>query len=366
MIRPALTLILLFLAVVMMRGVASDWRKSISEPSGIAAQKSAPGSDALSPGVPAPPLQPATSPNLPDLKVGYVFNQERMLGGNEPLPEDKGDELGADNENAQGITADIEDITFVGSIITDAFSRALIVYPAQNLSGPAKPTSRSSRVKVPTQRAGGGAEEHAQLEVGDKISGYEVTEILFDKLIFAKGDEKVEKLLFDPAKTRQAPPPRPGSGAVGGGPPRPASPGGILSTTIGGGTVGGGGMVPAGVAGSSGRQTLPPPPPQAVNSPTSSRASSNSGAVRSAPVRRMVISRQSSPAPDTSKVVRQSRDSDQAVPMPPGIEAGGGSIEVNTPSGGSSIGGNTQSDGGDAGLSSPGINTRTIEMPPTP
>ncbi|MBA3015954.1 MAG: hypothetical protein KKD63_13760 [Proteobacteria bacterium] len=334
MIRSALVVILLFLAMFMMRGVASDWRKGALESTDLLAKKAVLGSETVAPGVPAKPMQPTAPATLPDLKVGYVFNQERMLGGDEPLPDEKKEEdEGEYNENAQGITATIEEITFVGSIIADAFSRALILYPSQSLGGPATPASRSSRSKSPPP--GAGAEEHAQLEVGDKISGYEVAEILPDKLIFAKGDETVEKLLFDPEKTRQAPPTRPGSGQLGGGPPRPPSPGGVLSTTIGGG---GDPMNPAGVGGGS----VPSPPPAAApravpamppgaHSPTEAAPSSSPGSQPSAPVRRMVISRQSSPAPDTSKVMRQSRGSDEAVPQPPGVDMGPGGAVVELP-----------------------------------
>lgn len=333
MIRPALAVILLLLAVIMMRGVADDWQKSTWESSAPSAKKSTSGSEALPPGAPVVPLQPSAPATLPDLKVGYVFNPERMLGGGEPVMEEIGEEEGAYNDNAEGITADIEEITFVGSVIADNFSWALISYPVQNLSGPAKPTSRSSKNKGLPQGARAGAEEHAQLEVGDKISGFEVVEILADKLIFSNDEETVEKLLFDPSKTRQAPTPRPGIGPPGGGPPRPPSPGGVLSTTIGGG-----GATANPFAGGGGGAPPPPPLPVVpasqpmVHPSDSPRTVSSPSSPPSVPVRRMVISRQASPAPDTSKVMRQGRGGDEVVPLPPGMETGSGGTSNEMPS----------------------------------
>lgn len=329
MIRPFLVVMLLFGAVFMMRGVATDWRKNALESPVSSPKGSEQGSEAAPPAVSVTPFQPSSPATIPDLKVGYVFNQERMLGSEEPLPEEVVEEEGPYNENAHGITADIEEIVFVGSIIADNFSRALIVYPTQNLSAPEKPTSRSSKRKGPPQGVSAGPEEHAQLEVGDQISGYEVVDILPNKLIFSKDDETIEKLLFDPEKPRQSPAPRLGSGPPGGGPPRPPTPGGVLSTTIGGGGT------PANPFVDGGGGAPPPPTMPAVpatlpgaHSPTPSTTAPSSGVAPSAPVRRMVISRQPSPAPDTSRVNRQSRGGDEAVPMPPGMGAGGTNVEM--------------------------------------
>ena len=336
MIRPAIVLALLLSSAVLMRGVASDWRKSIPTPAESSAKKAAPASEAALPQV--KPLQPLVPSILPDLKDGYLFNPERMLAGPAPPEvEAKADEAAA--ENAPGIAASIGDVTYAGSIIADNFSRAIILYkekaPDKGKTPAPPPASRSSKAKPPASTPGAaGGEKHAQLEVGDVLDGYQVAEIDPDKLVFTKGDETVEKLLHDPEKKRQAPPPRAAAGPPGGpGTPRPP---GLQATTIGGATSA---VPPAGanppIPPAPGAVTPPTPPmppvpgavtPPApvtaptVKSPTSPQAASSPTAQ---PVRRMVISRQPSPAgrPDTSRVIRQSAagGDDAAIPMPPGM-----------------------------------------------
>jgi hypothetical protein len=328
MIRPAIVLALLLSSALMMRGVAGDWRKGMPTPTESVAKKSAPAGEAST--LPqAKPLQPMVPGVLPDLKDGYLFNPERMLAGAEAPPsmEEKADDAGA--ENTTGIAAKMDDVTYAGSIIADNFSRAIIVYTeaaAKNKpKPPAQPAARSSKVKAtpPPVAAAPGSEKHGQLEVGDVLDGYKVAEIQPDKLVFTKGDETVEKLLYDPEKKRQAPPPRaaalpPG----GGGPPRPA---GIQATTIGGtappvpptpGTV----NPPIPPAPGAVNPPTPPVPP-AAKSPTSPTVTDTSPPTT--PVRRMVISRQPSAAgrPDTSRVIRQTRgEGDEiAAPLPPGF-----------------------------------------------
>lgn len=236
MIRTAVVFALLFSAVVMMRGVASDWQESpIASPSGEGVTKKAaatPGNIALpSVGKRVQPLVPAT---LPDLREGYLFNQERVLANTDFPPAQEGN---ANDESTVGVGAAIDDVTYVGSLITKGFRRALIVFPAP-------PKATKGRPRIPMRRpsaASGAEEEHAQLKPGDMLDGYKVTEILPDKLVFVKGDETVEKLLYDVGKKRTTPPTTSARGAVGGQPQPGAQKGGapsssgVRTTTIGGG-----------------------------------------------------------------------------------------------------------------------------------
>lgn len=341
MIRPAIVLALLLSSAVMMRGVASDWRKGPPLPIETTAKKSIPAGEAAGTQPQSKPLQPPVPGVLPDLKDGYLFNPERMLAGAAPPPaagEEKVDEASA--ENAPGIAAKIADVTYAGSIIADNFSRAIIVYTEAAKSkakAPAQPASRSSkatRTPAAAPAAASGGEKHAQLEVGDMLDGYKVSEIQPDKIVFTKDGDTVEKLLYDPDKKRQAPPPRAAAGPPGGGPPRPA---GVQATTLGGPAS----PVPP-APGTVNAPTPPTPPTQpshaAANSPTppapvaspvvKSPPTPSAAAEASAPttpVRRMVISRQPSTTgrPDTSRVIRQSQGGieDSAPPMPP--DAGG-------------------------------------------
>lgn len=343
MIRLAMVLALVLTAAIMMRSVARDWQRNPLSTPEVASKKAAPAAEAA-PMAKVKAMQPVVPAILPDLKSGYLFNPERMLAGAEPQPAEEPVKQEEVDSNKLGITASIGEVTYAGSIITDAFSRALILYPpAKAAAQPAM--SKSSKRKAPAAAAPAGGEEHAQIGVGDILDGYEVAEILPDKLIFKKGEETIEKLLRDPEKKRQAPAPRAmAAPAAAGGPPRPPAMGGgapgggpaatgIQSTTIGGAAppapavppVPGGGTA----AGTSAIATPPPPPTPAVTTPPPAAASHQGGhqgtpaatgsAAQSAPVRRMVISRQPSPAPDTSKVTRQSREGEEVTPPPPGV-----------------------------------------------
>lgn len=312
MTRSFIVLILLISAAVMMRGVASDWRKSPVLPTAVPAKKAT----ALTKAAPLPQvkrLQPVVPAALPDLKQGYLFNQERTLA-DAKLPPPVGEESAVGGDTL-GLGVTIDQVTYVGSIITEATSRAIIVYsaaakPAARVAG--LPPARFPRFRPPPAATSPpGAEEHARLELGDMLDGYEVAEILPDKLIFTKGGETVEKLLFDPDKKRQAPPPPPAART-----PRPQSArggrgasgqAGIQSTTIGGAAT----PAPA-VANPStpAQRALPPPTTRPAASgaeaaPTEEEEMPNS-------VRRMLMSRQRAPGSDPSTV-----PTGGSIPTPP-------------------------------------------------
>lgn len=335
MMRPVIVLILLLSTAVMMRGVASDWRQGPPVPAEVPAKKGAAATpEAVAPLPQLKALQPVVPGDLPDLRDGYLFNQERALAGAEPPPSEEGT---VDQEaNPLGIEASIDEVIYTGSIITEATSRALIVYPAAakakaKTAPPLPQASRSSRSKPPPAVSSSEGEEHARLEVGDVLDGYEVAEILPDKLIFTKGEETVEKLLHDPEKKRLAPPPRPAGPAPG--TPRPpqaagvpGSPGGIQSTTIGGPAVPTSAPATPGRPGQPGQPGLSTPSvpgaPPAITRPSMPAGSPAAKGSQPSPVRRMVISRQPAPGPNTSRVLRQSPDAEGVIPSPPGMTPG--------------------------------------------
>lgn len=316
MMRPALILILLLTTAIMMRGVASDWRQGQILPTEGPAKKSSPApAEAVVPLPQVKDLQPTVPGILPDLKEGYLFNPERTLV--EEKPQATKEETASTEIKEFGVDASIDEVTYEGSIIADAFSQAIIIYPggAKKTKEPPQPASRSSRKAAAPQASGG--DEHARLEVGDMLDGYELTEILPAKLIFSKGEEKVEKLLHDPDKKRidaprasgpMAGPPRPQQQGQGGPPSRQ---GGIQSTTIGGGSA------PAPAPGTVANPSHPAPPlPAAASRPNLPPGASSPAEAPQMPVRRMVISRQPSPAPNTNKVLRQSQETVEMPPSP--------------------------------------------------
>lgn len=129
-------------------------------------------------------LYPSVPAKLPDLDRGYLFNEERNLGG--------GVRAGGDNTD---IAVNIDDVVYEGSLIDGNVRKAIISYPSKP-GGTARRSSRGSR--VPTKE-----KEHFRLSENEIISGYKVVEILPEKITFEKGSERIEKLLFDSLKQRE-------------------------------------------------------------------------------------------------------------------------------------------------------------------
>ncbi len=335
MIRPAIAIALLLSAILMMRGVAKDWhRTTLVKPT--SAKQAAPEAAAL------PPAKDLVAPvpaSLPDLRTGYLFNQERMLASPKSPAggEDKG--AAADFEVKPGLGVSLDQISYAGSLIAKGFTRAVVVYPAAKQTHAAPPHPVMGR---PPSRPAESGDEHAQLGVGDQVDGYTLTEIEPRKLIFTKGEDKVEKPLYDATKKRLPPPPKPPAA----GPPRPPGLVGGLPGQMGPGIhpVIGGPAAPDSPAGSSpsvsmgGAPALPSLSSPGISAPApASSSSAGSGISVSSPaagviggtapgqtggqvpmtlpIRRMIIPRQ--PAPDTSRVNRGGEGDNQAVPMAP-------------------------------------------------
>jgi len=149
-------------------------------------------------------LQPSPPDRLPDFNQGYIFNAERSFK--------------TEGEQAEaGVTVgnvDIGKVQYAGSIITETISKALLNYSA---AGQVAPRGRSP---MPQQRQG-----FLQVEVGDTVGGYKVTEILPGKIVFSRNGEKIEKPLYDKNKERAMPQHQPAvKGGVERKEPRPATP----------------------------------------------------------------------------------------------------------------------------------------------
>ena len=150
---------------------------------------------------PQPPktivFYPTVPSPLPDLKKGYLFNEERFLAG------DTTEEISAEEETGTEFSVDIKTVSYAGSIIIGETRKALIYYPAQKPKTPQKRTDRKKIVSPVKKR------NYAQLVAGDSLSGYKVVAVEPDRLVFEKGSETIEKMLNDPEKIRMAPPPLP-------------------------------------------------------------------------------------------------------------------------------------------------------------
>lgn len=142
---------------------------------------------------------PEVPVSLPDLRDGYLFNEERMLA-----PEEEGE----DDEDLSGqhdeIRVNMDDVLYVGSLITGDVHKGLVSYPAQRKSP--KSQNKVKRTTKKTLRSPKNR-DYARLLVGESFSDYKVVEIETDRIKFVKGGKMVVKLLNDPAKERIKPPP---------------------------------------------------------------------------------------------------------------------------------------------------------------
>jgi hypothetical protein len=276
MVRAGIALILFVTVFAMMRGVSTTWRKQLPD-SPVAVGQKVTGVEGLPEMMDLQPTAPAV---MPDLSAGYLFNEARLIESEA----DKNAQALASAGNDLGINADIGQLTYSGSLIGDTFSKALVSFPPSPKSaGP--PASRGRQRRTPK----GSALETAQLEIGDVLSGYQVAAISAEKITFKKGDEVLEKFLYDPDKKRVAPirsnqappamtPNRP--------PPAPARGAAPRQTTTG--------------------QSAEALPAEAIP------ADSDPGAPR-----RMVVSRRPPPRPDTSRGNRRERLVRPSVSTPP-------------------------------------------------
>lgn len=133
---------------------------------------------------------PPVPAHLPDLNKGYLLNEERHVEGEDEPVSDERDDI-------DEFWGDFDDVKYVGSIISSKLSKGIVSYPVQ----------KQKRVRTPRPRQYSGKNfNYARLVVDDKFSGYKVTGVFPDKMIFEKGGETTEKLLYDTEKQRIAPP----------------------------------------------------------------------------------------------------------------------------------------------------------------
>ena len=136
---------------------------------------------------------------LPDLHKGYIFNAERELAEEEPA------ELAAktDKDIGDEVDIDFDGVSYTGSVITEDHHKAIVSYSIL----PPRRTARKRGTRITTKNRQTVNNKYAQLEVGESFYGYKVTGIYPGKIVFEREDEKIEKLLHDPAKKRLLPPP---------------------------------------------------------------------------------------------------------------------------------------------------------------
>ena len=136
----------------------------------------------------SPSYNPKVSRDLPNPNNGYLFNSERHLEGN------NSEEQGIADD---GLQVNIYEIHYDGSLILGKTKKALISYPVgKKVSGPIRSNTLKSKRKYSVQRSS------IKMSLGDKLSGYTLSAIAPQKIVFSRGTENVEKLLYDQEKQR--------------------------------------------------------------------------------------------------------------------------------------------------------------------
>lgn len=143
-------------------------------------------------------LFPEVPTSIPDLTQGYLFTEERTL--------EEGDMQKAEEEGQTGgeKAVDLAQVFYEGSIIMGENKVAIIITSALEVAaGPKQPFSFPKKGGA-GPHPGATVTRHLQLKTGETLGEYVVADILPDKVVFKKGEETIEKLLYDPAKQRVA------------------------------------------------------------------------------------------------------------------------------------------------------------------
>ena len=171
--RLAIAFVLLLALLAQGWGVVSIWREdplhtlAATKKKAVRAQTAAP-EKSLS-------LQPMVSGGRPDFNEGYIFNAERNLAA--------GDDTDGQSRNAG--EKGMDKVQYNGAIIIENNTRALLSYLVTTPGAPPK-------------------QGFLRVVVGDTVNGYQVTDILPEKIIFSRGNQKITKLLYDRAKGQGA------------------------------------------------------------------------------------------------------------------------------------------------------------------
>ncbi|MFZ5774065.1 MAG: hypothetical protein ACOY3Z_01075 [Thermodesulfobacteriota bacterium] len=193
--RLAIIAGLLLLLLGQGRGVIVVWRE---RPPRAAAQEKHQQAAKAAPATGRFSLQPPVQGAAPEFNQGYLFNAERSLAGDGAR--------GPQAKNAVNVGWD--KMQYNGSIIGGSETKALLSYP---LGG------------QPASPGGGIPQAHGFLRVvvGDMVNGYRVTEILPERIVFAKGEQKIIKPLHERGRERFQPQQSGSAPAAGQPPPAP-------------------------------------------------------------------------------------------------------------------------------------------------
>lgn len=138
---------------------------------------------------------PQVPAKLPDLRQGYLFNEERLLASEEKVVEG---ETGKEPEG--GVKLDMDQLFYAGCIIIGDNRKALVSY-VDVQKEKAQPSAKKSTAKKKVSSK----KQYAQLKVNDQLGGYTVTEVEADHITFERAGKSIEKNLHDSSKVRIKP-----------------------------------------------------------------------------------------------------------------------------------------------------------------
>jgi len=140
---------------------------------------------------------PAVPASLPNLYEGYLFNRERSLADPAKYPE----EIPENTEDQ--VSLEFDQLRYNGSIIIGDIAKALVTYPEPTkISDYQRVASRQKSSKRKQRRIKKNTMVKKTVEPGDSIGGYLVKNIHPHKIVFQRGGEHLEKMLYDPDKKR--------------------------------------------------------------------------------------------------------------------------------------------------------------------
>jgi len=136
---------------------------------------------------------------LPNVEKGYIFSEKRKIE-KEPPP---GELKPAVVEPGPEV---LDSVAYTGSLIVGETRRALITFqePTHEEGGANRKPAAPRRPAVAVAGAPAAGTQNKQLTPGDRFLGFAVTLIEPGRIVFTKGDLKVEKFLYDRNKKRLA------------------------------------------------------------------------------------------------------------------------------------------------------------------
>ena len=141
---------------------------------------------------------PQVPKKLPDLKEGYLFNEERVLVF------EKKKKVEEKPKDEKGPSIDMDKLFYAGSIIIGDDRKALVSYIEIQPKAVAK-NKKAKRSKISERFS---KQKYARLKINDQLGGYTVTEVEADHITFERGGKSIEKMLHDSSKVRIKPPAR--------------------------------------------------------------------------------------------------------------------------------------------------------------